>query len=81
MQIPERITIRLGNLRGPLEKRLNRKRCTPSEYVRRLLASDLGVHAPVMRPGPISVTVSTKTIALGGSNRGNAKKDGNSGNC
>lgn len=66
MTIPERITIRLGNLRGPLEKKLKRKRCTPSEYVRRLLASDLGVHAPVMRPGPVSVVVSTKTIALGG---------------
>lgn len=64
--IPERITIRLGNLREPLQKRLKRARCTPSEYLRRLLASDLGVHAPIMRPGPVSVSLSKKTIALGG---------------
>jgi hypothetical protein len=53
-QIPERLSLRLGDLRKPLERKLNKTKQTPSAYLQALVAADLGVAKPVMRPGPVT---------------------------
>ena len=53
--IPPKLTIGLGPLREPLAKRLVKLRITPSEYMRNLLATDLGVAIPMMKPGRVVV--------------------------
>lgn len=53
-QIPERLSLRLGDLRKPLERKLHKTKQTPSAYLQALVAADLGVQVPVMRPGPIT---------------------------
>lgn len=51
MTIPDRITFRPGPLAGALGKRLDLTGETPSEYIRRLIADELGVEAPAMLEG------------------------------
>ena len=53
---PDRITIRLGTLRDPLDRRLAKLKQSPSEFIRRLIASELQIDSPIMRPGPVAVT-------------------------
>lgn len=47
--IPDKITFRLGDLAGPMSARIERTQETPSEYLRRVVAADLGVVPPEMR--------------------------------
>ena len=47
--IPKKMTFRPGDLAGPMENRIKETQETPSKYVRRLIAADLGVKAPEMR--------------------------------
>jgi hypothetical protein len=49
--LPEKLSFRPGELAGPMEDRLNQLGKTPSEYIRWLIASDLGVDAPDMPRG------------------------------
>lgn len=51
MELPDRISFRPGNLAGPMELKLAATSETPSEYIRRLIASDCGVDAPEMPVG------------------------------
>ena len=46
--IPEKITFRPGNLAGAMEKKLAETGETPSAYLRRLTAADLGKKPPAM---------------------------------
>ena len=65
MKIPERLSIRLASLREPLARRLAKLRKTPSEYIRSLVAADLGIPVPVVREGrkPVCVTgISAKQV-------------------
>ena len=48
MSMPEKLTFRPGNLAGPMVKRLAKTGETPSEYMRRLIADDLGRKPPKM---------------------------------
>ena len=48
MSMPEKLTFRPGNLAGPMGKRLAKTGETPSEYMRRLIADDLGRKPPKM---------------------------------
>ena len=48
MSIPEKITFRPGNLAGAMAKRLAETSETPSAYLRRLTADDLGCEPPAM---------------------------------
>lgn len=47
--IPEKISFRPGDLAGPMAERIEATQETPSEYLRRVVAADLGVEAPEMR--------------------------------
>ena len=47
--IPEKITFRPGNLAGPMGDRITETGETPSEYIRRVVAADLGTEPPEMR--------------------------------
>jgi len=58
----DRITIRLGQLREPLAKRLAKLKVLPSSYLRDLIAADLKLDSPVMKPGRV-VVVSTKKVS------------------
>lgn len=49
--LPEKVTIRLGPLAAALAKRLAKTGETQSEYVRRVVATDLGVEPPAMPEG------------------------------
>lgn len=46
--LPDRITFRPGSLSGPLSSRLAETDETPSEYLRRIIAADLGRKPPKM---------------------------------
>jgi hypothetical protein len=46
-----KITIVLGELEGPLQVRLKKLKLNKSEYVRRVLARDLGVQDPELKAG------------------------------
>lgn len=46
--IPEKITFRPGNLAGAMGKKLDASGESPSDYVRRLIAEDLGRKPPAM---------------------------------
>jgi hypothetical protein len=48
MMIPEKMTLRLGDLRQPLEDWCNKHNVSPSEAMRTALASMLGVEPPAM---------------------------------
>ena len=48
MTIPEKLTFRPGNLAGAMAKRLAKTGETPSQYLRRLIADDLGRKPPKM---------------------------------
>jgi len=47
--LPEKISFRPGDLAGPMAERIDATQETPSEYLRRVVAADLGVDAPAMR--------------------------------
>lgn len=47
--IPEKITFRPGNLAGPMGERITETGETPSAYLRRVVAADLGTETPEMR--------------------------------
>lgn len=49
--IPEKLTVRLGDLRQPLEAWCDEHKQKPSEAVRRAVAAMLGVDAPEMAVG------------------------------
>lgn len=49
--IADRVTVRLGPLRPLLARRLARTGQIVSEYLRQVMASDLGVDPPEMRGG------------------------------
>ena len=49
--LPDRITFRPGALAGPMAAKLVATGEGPSEYVRRLIASDCGVEPPEMVVG------------------------------
>lgn len=51
MPIPEKLTLRLGDLRQPLEAWCDNNDQTPSEATRIAIAAMLGVDAPEMPPG------------------------------
>ncbi len=51
MDIPEKITVRLGSLRKSLQAACERSGRTPSEEVRQRLAKSLKVKAPKLVPG------------------------------
>ena len=46
--IPEKITFRPGNLAGAMGEKLDASGESPSDYVRRLIAEDLGRKPPAM---------------------------------
>ena len=46
-----KITIVLGELEGPLKVRLQKLKLNKSEYIRRVLARDLGVKDPGLKAG------------------------------
>lgn len=50
-QIPDRITLRLGELREPAETKLAATGETISQYIRRLVAEDLDIDPPKMPEG------------------------------
>lgn len=47
----DKVSFRLGPLAKPLARKLERTGETLSEYLRRLIAKDLGVKPPDMREG------------------------------
>lgn len=47
--IPDKISFRPGNLAGPMAERITETGETPSEYLRRVVASDIGIDTPEMR--------------------------------
>jgi hypothetical protein len=47
--IPEKISFRPGNLAGPMGERITDTGETPSAYMRRVVAADLGTETPEMR--------------------------------
>lgn len=47
--IPEKISFRPGNLAGPMGERITETGETPSAYLRRVVAADLGTETPEMR--------------------------------
>ena len=47
--IPEKLTFRPGNLAGPMGDRITETGETPSAYLRRVVAADLGTETPEMR--------------------------------
>ena len=47
-KLPDKLTFRPGNLAKPMGKRLAKTGETPSEYIRRLIADDLGRKPPRM---------------------------------
>ena len=47
----DRLSLRLGVLREPLLRRAESVGKTPSQYIRALLAKDLGVEEPDMKEG------------------------------
>jgi hypothetical protein len=47
--MPQKVTFLVGELEGPLAKRLEETGETPSRYLRRLVAADLGKKPPAMR--------------------------------
>jgi len=49
MSIPDKITFRPGNLAGPMGERITETGETPSAYLRRVVAADLGTEPPEMR--------------------------------
>lgn len=51
MNLPDRITFRPGSLAGPMAEKLAATGEGPSEYVRRLIATDCGVKPPDMPVG------------------------------
>lgn len=51
MTLPEKLTFRLGTLAGVVAAKLKRTGETPSEYLRRLIATDCGVDPPEMKEG------------------------------
>lgn len=51
MTLPDKISFRTGTLAGPMAAKLAETTETPSEYLRRLVASDCGVECPEMREG------------------------------
>jgi hypothetical protein len=51
MSLPDKISFRPGTLAGPMAAKLAETSETPSEYLRRLVASDCGVECPEMKEG------------------------------
>ena len=51
MSLPEKISFRPGSLVGPMAAKLAETNETPSEYLRRLVASDCGVECPELKAG------------------------------
>ena len=51
MSLPGKISFRPGTLAGPMAAKLAETFETPSEYLRRLVASDCGVECPKMKEG------------------------------
>jgi hypothetical protein len=51
VKVPERITIRLGSLRAPLERYCGKHKLAPTEAGRRALAELLGKKVPEMPEG------------------------------
>jgi hypothetical protein len=47
--IPQKISFRLGELAGPMAAKIAATEETPSEYIRRVVAADLGCDVPEMR--------------------------------
>lgn len=47
--MPQKITFLVGDLEAALDKRLSATGETPSRYLRRLMAADLGAEPPEMR--------------------------------
>jgi hypothetical protein len=47
-----KISFRPGSLADEIEKRLAKTGETPSQYIRRLIAADLGKPVPEMKEGP-----------------------------
>lgn len=58
--IPDRITFRPGPLAGAMDKRLSHTGETPSQYLRRLVAADLGKPVPDMPEGNPAFREQTK---------------------
>jgi hypothetical protein len=61
MTIPEKLTVRLGDLRQPLEAWCDEHQQNPSEAVRLAVAAMLGVDAPEMTVG--NPTIADQAIA------------------
>ena len=51
MAWPDNVDFRPGKLSGPMQKRIDELELTPSQYLRRLIASDCGVPEPEIRRG------------------------------
>ena len=49
--MPNKITVVLSKLQGPLEERLKKTKETPSQFVRRVLAAELGLPTPKVNAG------------------------------
>jgi hypothetical protein len=49
--VPERISFRTGSLKKAMGVRIEQTKETPSEYLRRLVAEDLGIEPPKMVEG------------------------------
>ena len=69
--LPDRVTFRLGELKGPLQELLAETGQTPSDFMREILAEALGEKAPEMKPGNPAIG---EQAAKGG--RAKAKKPG-----
>lgn len=61
MSIPEKFTVRLGDLRKPLEAWCDEHQQKPSEAVRLAVAAMLGVDAPEMTVG--NPTIAEQSVA------------------
>ena len=59
----DRLTIRLGPLAAPLEVWCQQHDCSPSEAARRAVAEMLGVDAPSMPIGDVSIGERAKAAA------------------
>jgi len=62
LKLPEKLTIRLGSLRLPLQRALAKLRQSPSEYLRRLVAADLRVSEPEMHAGRPRLKLSGRKV-------------------
>jgi len=60
--IPERLSLRLGDLRKPLEAKLAKTHETPSAYIQRIIAADLRRPIPAMQAGRPRIKLSCRKV-------------------